>query len=62
VREAQAALRADVGLATRVGEVLFPAFEASLIADVVARDLPYYDAEIRPEVLREVERFVATLG
>lgn len=61
VRDAQSALRSDVSLATRVGQALFPAYEATLIADVVARDLPYYDAGIRPEVLLEVERFVGTL-
>lgn len=61
IRETQAALRADISLATRVGRALFPAYEAGLIADVVERDLPYYDAEIRPAALREVERFVAEL-
>ena len=42
----QAALKADVSLATQVGRKLFPPEEAELIADVVARDLPYYDATI----------------
>ena len=62
IRAAQDALRADISLATRVGQKLFPAYEAGLIADVVARDLPYYDAEIRPGVMRTVERFVASLA
>src|SRR5579863_4961302 len=41
---AQAALRADPGRATEVGEKRFPAREAGLIAAVIRRDLPYYDA------------------
>ena len=44
---AQRALKADVGLATKVGRALFPPAEAALIADVVARDLPYYDPRFR---------------
>jgi len=42
----QQALKADVTLATRVGRKLFPASEAALIADVVNRDLPFYDPSI----------------
>ena len=42
----QAALKADVSLATQVGRKLFPPEEAELIADVVARDLPDADATI----------------
>lgn len=44
--ETQAALKQDVSLAAEVGRKLFPTEEAGLIADVVARDLPYYDAAI----------------
>jgi ABC-type nitrate/sulfonate/bicarbonate transport system substrate-binding protein len=36
----QKALAADIGLATKVGRKIFPASEADLIADVVARDIP----------------------
>jgi hypothetical protein len=61
IRETQAALRADIGLATRVGRALFPAYEAGLVTEVVARDLPYYDAAISPDVLRSIEEFVAGL-
>src|SRR5260221_7136857 len=42
----QRALKGNVGLATKVGQALFPPTEAVLIADVVARDLPYYDPTI----------------
>ena len=48
---AQRALKEDVSLATAVGRKLFPAAEAELIADVVARDLPYYTPTITDEAL-----------
>jgi len=58
----QKALRADAGLATRVGEALFPASEAAMIADVVARDLPYYDAAISEEFVLGMNEFMTDLG
>jgi ABC-type nitrate/sulfonate/bicarbonate transport system substrate-binding protein len=58
----QKALRADAGLATKVGEGLFPASEAALIADVVARDLPYYDAAISGEFVLGMNEFMTDLG
>src|SRR6478752_6395419 len=45
----QQALKDDVTLATKVGEKWFPELEASLIAQVVERDLPFYDASISRE-------------
>ena len=45
------ALKADVSLATKVGRALFPPQEAALIADVVERDLPYYDHVISEEAV-----------
>src|SRR5256885_13112732 len=44
--QSQKALKADPKRATKVGEKWFPAFEASLIATLVERDLPYYDPAI----------------
>lgn len=61
IARTQAALQADVTLATRVGNALFPPYEAELIADVVARDLPAYDVGTPAEMMPEVERFVARL-
>ena len=46
-----------VGLATKVGQALFPPAEAALIADVVARDLPYYDPTISQEAVAGLNRF-----
>jgi NitT/TauT family transport system substrate-binding protein len=42
----QNALKADVSLATEVGKKRFPPHEAGLIAQIVARDLPFYTPEI----------------
>jgi len=58
----QKALRANVGLATKVGDALFPPAEAAMIADVVARDLPYYDAAISREFVAGMNAFMVDLG
>jgi len=42
----QAALRANPERASEVGKTLFPVSEATLIAELIRRDLPYYDASI----------------
>jgi ABC-type nitrate/sulfonate/bicarbonate transport system substrate-binding protein len=57
VTRTQDALKRDVGLAATVGRALFPPFEAGLIADVVARDLPYYDACISRAFVADMNRF-----
>jgi len=49
--KAQQALRADPYLATEVAERLFPPDEVPLIAGLVARDAPFYDATITPEAI-----------
>ena len=41
-----AALKADVSRATQIGRKLFPPSEAELIAELIRRDLPYYDPTI----------------
>lgn len=58
----QRALKADVTRATEVGNALFPADEAALIADVVARDLPYYDATISPTAVIGINEFMTHIG
>ena len=58
----QQALRSDVSLATVVGERLFPAEEATMIADLVGRDLPYYDPVITEEAVAGVNRFARDVG
>jgi ABC-type nitrate/sulfonate/bicarbonate transport system substrate-binding protein len=58
----QRALISDVGQATIVGKRLFPDYEASLIAEVVERDLPYYDASIDETVVAEIDAFNLRFG
>ena len=62
VVKAQQALKADVSLATKVGQALFPPAEAALIADVVARDLPYYDPAISEAAVTGLDRFARATG
>jgi ABC-type nitrate/sulfonate/bicarbonate transport system substrate-binding protein len=58
----QAALRADPSRATEVGERLFPASEAALIAELIARDVPFYDASISREFVAGMNRFSRDAG
>ena len=58
----QNAIKADIGLATKVGEKLFPPSEAELIADVVERDLPYYDAAVSEEFVSGMNQFAQDMG
>jgi NitT/TauT family transport system substrate-binding protein len=60
--ETQKALRRDVQLAAEVGRRLFPAEEASLIVDVVERDLPYYDATITEAAVAGLNGFARRAG
>jgi NitT/TauT family transport system substrate-binding protein len=58
----QRALINDVTLATKAGRALFPAAEAELIAGIVQRDLPYYDATISPEFVAGMNAFARDIG
>ena len=60
--ETQQAMKQDVQLAAEVGRKLFPAEEAGLIADVVARDLPYYDAAIPETAIAGLNGFARQAG
>ena len=53
----QQALKADVSRATEVGEKRFPPREAGLIARVVERDLPFYDAAISEHSVAAINDF-----
>ncbi len=59
---AQAALRRDVSLATQIGRKLFPPHQAELIKEIVARDLPYYDASISPRSAAALNQFARDVG
>jgi NitT/TauT family transport system substrate-binding protein len=53
----QAALKQDVSRATEVGRRLFPPNEAGLIAELIRRDLPYYDPSISPDFVAGMSQF-----
>jgi NitT/TauT family transport system substrate-binding protein len=58
----QAALKQDVARAAQVGRKLFPAAEASLIVDLIRRDLPYYDPAISREFVAGMNDFARAVG
>ena len=58
----QAALKANVERAGEVGKKLFPPSEAALIAELIRRDLPYYDAAVSPEFVAGMTQFARGQG
>ena len=58
----QRALRADPMRATEVGKKLFPPSEAALIAELIRRDLPYYDASISEDFVAGMNQFARDVG
>jgi ABC-type nitrate/sulfonate/bicarbonate transport system substrate-binding protein len=59
---AQQALRDAPQRATAVGQKLFPPMEASLIADLIRRDVPYYDPAISEDAVTSLNRFAQDMG
>jgi NitT/TauT family transport system substrate-binding protein len=57
-----AALKEDVARATTVGRKLFPPSEAELIAELIRRDLPYYDAAISRDFVAGMNQFSRDVG
>lgn len=62
VAKAHATLTNDVTLATGIGQKLFPPAEADLIADLIRRDLAYYDTAISREFVDGMNRFAQDVG
>jgi ABC-type nitrate/sulfonate/bicarbonate transport system substrate-binding protein len=62
LRRAQSLLAEDPARATEVGERVFPPEQAALIADLVARDVPLYEAEIPERAIRGMNRFARERG
>jgi ABC-type nitrate/sulfonate/bicarbonate transport system substrate-binding protein len=60
--KAHKALRQDFNRATEVGRKRFPPSEAKLIAELVRRDLPYYDPTIAQEKVASMNRFARDAG
>lgn len=58
----QKALSADPGLATEVGRKLFPPAEAELIAELIRRDTPYYEASISRQFISGMNRFARNMA
>jgi ABC-type nitrate/sulfonate/bicarbonate transport system substrate-binding protein len=62
LRQAQRVLAEDPARATAVGERVFPPEQAALIAGLVQRDAPYYDAEISDVAIDGMRRFARARG
>jgi NitT/TauT family transport system substrate-binding protein len=57
-----AALKKDVTLATTIGRKLFPPTEAELIAELIRRDLPYFETGISREFVAGMNQFARDVG
>jgi NitT/TauT family transport system substrate-binding protein len=62
VKAAQQILKSDPGRATEVGKKVFPPTEAALIAGLIRRDVPFYDANISEKTVESMNRFARDLG
>ena len=58
----QVALKDDPARAAEVGRKLFPPFEATLIAELIRRDLPFYEASISAEFVSGMNQFARDIG
>ncbi len=58
----QQALKADPERATEVGRRLFGATEADLIAELIRRDLPFYDPKISEPTVASLNAFAQHMG
>ena len=59
---AQNTLKEDPARATAVGRKLFPPTEAGLIAELIRRDLPFYQPDISAKTVNSMNRFAQDLG
>lgn len=62
LRRAHVLLAEDPDRATEVGERQFPAEQAALIAELVRRDIPFYDATIPKRAVTGMNRFARERG
>jgi len=60
--KAQQALRADPNLARKVGEKKFPPDAAALIANVVVRDVEFYNPAVSETAVEKMNRFAQSVG
>lgn len=59
---AHQALRENPERATEVGRKVFPPAEAELIAELIRRDLPYYDPTISEDTVVKMNQFAQDVG
>ena len=59
---AQKMLKADPSISTAIGKKLFPSDEADLIAGLIERDAPFYDADISKDAIDGLMRFATGFG
>jgi len=62
VTAAQKALKEDPDRATAVGRKVFPPAEAGLIAELIRRDVPFYDPTISKSAVESMNRFAQDIG
>jgi NitT/TauT family transport system substrate-binding protein len=62
IAKTHAALKSDLKLATAIGRKLFPPAQAELIAELIARDLPYYDTAISKTFVAGMNAFARDRG
>ena len=62
VQMAQQMLKEDPNRATAVGKKLFPPAEAAMIAELIRRDVPFYDPAISPRTVEAMNRFAQGMG
>jgi len=62
VQSAQKALKEDPNRATAIGRKLFPPAEAAMIAELIRRDLPFYDSSISEKDVASMNQFARGLG
>jgi NitT/TauT family transport system substrate-binding protein len=62
VQSAQKALKEDPNRATAIGRKLFPPAEAAMIAELIRRDLPFYDSAISEKNVAAMNQFATSLG
>jgi NitT/TauT family transport system substrate-binding protein len=60
--KAQDALKVDPSLAAAIGDRLFPPEEAPLIAELIKRDAPFYDANVSREAIDGLNGFAKAAG
>jgi NitT/TauT family transport system substrate-binding protein len=60
--KAQKMLKADPSISTAIGKKLFPSDEADLIAGLIERDAPFYDADISKDAIDGLMRFATGFG